>query len=156
MKKVSLVIAIFITAFSQVIAQETKSLLPQLLSDYYNIKDALIAGNAATASLRAADFIKTINGVDYKVLAEGNVNILLKDAGKISGSSDLNSQRIYFVNFSNNMLAVAKAVKLSDKEIYLQYCPMKKASWLSNEIAIKNPYYGSSMLTCGQVTETLK
>ena len=156
MKKVSLVIVIFITAFSQVIAQETKSLLPQLLSDYYNIKDALIAGNAATASLRAADFIKTINGVDYKVLAEGNVNILLKDAGKISGSSDLNSQRIYFANFSSNMMAVAKAVRLSDKEIYLQYCPMKKASWLSNEIAIKNPYYGSSMLTCGQVTETLK
>ncbi|RYF82932.1 MAG: DUF3347 domain-containing protein, partial [Chitinophagaceae bacterium] len=36
------------------------------------------------------------------------------------------------------------------------YCPMKKALWLSNEKAIKNPYYGSAMLTCGKVTETIE
>ena len=30
---------------------------------------------------------------------------------------------------------------------------MKKAAWLSSEKQIKNPYYGSSMLTCGEVTE---
>ena len=28
--------------------------------------------------------------------------------------------------------------------------------WLSEEQAIKNPYYGSSMLTCGKITETIK
>jgi hypothetical protein len=33
---------------------------------------------------------------------------------------------------------------------------MKKASWLSSEAAIKNPYFGSAMLTCGKVTATLK
>jgi len=32
---------------------------------------------------------------------------------------------------------------------------MKKAVWLSNEKAIKNPYYGSQMLTCGKVVETI-
>ena len=158
MKKVLVILAIFVTGFSQgTIAQETgKKLLPQLLTDYYNIKDALVASNAATASLKATDFIKTLNGVDYKIISEGNVNTLLKDAGKISGSTDIKKQREYFSNFSDNMIAVAKAVKLNDKEIYLQYCPMKKASWISSEKAIKNPYSGSSMLTCGQVTETLK
>lgn len=158
MKKVLVILAIFVTGFSQgTIAQETgKKLLPQLLTDYYNIKDALVAGNAATASLKATDFIKTLNGVDYKIISEGNVNTLLKDAGKISGSTDIKKQREYFSNFSDNMIAVAKAIKLNDKEIYLQYCPMKKASWISSEKAIKNPYSGSSMLTCGQVTETLK
>ncbi|RYF85874.1 MAG: DUF3347 domain-containing protein, partial [Chitinophagaceae bacterium] len=45
--------------------------------------------------------------------------------------------------------------KLSDKPVYVQYCPMKKATWLSSEKQIRNPYYGSSMLTCGEVTETL-
>jgi len=33
---------------------------------------------------------------------------------------------------------------------------MKDAYWLSNETAIKNPYYGSRMLTCGSVKDTLK
>ncbi|RYF87461.1 MAG: DUF3347 domain-containing protein, partial [Chitinophagaceae bacterium] len=46
------------------------------------------------------------------------------------------------------------SLKLSSQPIYLQYCPMKKASWLSSEKQIRNPYYGSSMLTCGEVTET--
>ena len=31
-----------------------------------------------------------------------------------------------------------------------------KASWLSAEKNIKNPYYGSSMLTCGSVKSELK
>jgi hypothetical protein len=51
---------------------------------------------------------------------------------------------------------MAKGVKLSSEPIYQQYCPMKKAAWLSNESAVKNPYYGSSMLTCGNVTDTIK
>jgi hypothetical protein len=36
------------------------------------------------------------------------------------------------------------------------YCPMKKSNWLSNEKTVKNPYYGSAMLTCGEVTGTIK
>ncbi|HNK84737.1 MAG TPA: mercury transporter, partial [Flavobacteriales bacterium] len=41
--------------------------------------------------------------------------------------------------------------------IYLDHCPMYNggADWLSREKAIKNPYYGSSMLTCGSVKETI-
>jgi len=33
---------------------------------------------------------------------------------------------------------------------------MKKATWLSSNKTIKNPYYGNAMLTCGQVTETMQ
>ena len=158
MKKVALTVALLTAIFSQssYARQAQQTLLSQLLSDYYNIKNALVEGKAAAASLNAAAFVKTINGIDYKIISEGNINILLKDAGKISETTDIKLQREYFSNFSANMLAFAKAVKLSDKEIMVQYCPMKKASWLSNEKAIKNPYYGSSMLTCGQITETLK
>jgi Protein of unknown function (DUF3347). len=32
---------------------------------------------------------------------------------------------------------------------------MKKANWLSSEKEIKNPYYGSTMLTCGSVVDTI-
>jgi hypothetical protein len=32
---------------------------------------------------------------------------------------------------------------------------MKKAYWLSGDKVIKNPYFGSAMLTCGTITETL-
>jgi hypothetical protein len=129
--------------------------LSQLLASYYNIKNALVTGDAGSAASNADLFLKNVNTVDYKVMSESNVHILSKDAGKISSTKDLNKQRAYFANFSANMAAVARAFKLGNQPVYLQYCPMKKASWLSSEKHIRNPYYGSAMLTCGEVTETL-
>jgi len=141
---------------SDTIATNTgKSNLSQLLTLYYNVKDALIAGNAKTASAKAGDFVKAVKGIDAKAVAQGNINALLKDAGKISESRDIKQQREYFASLSTNMYAMAKAVKLTTRPVYQQYCPMKKTYWLSSEKAVKNPYYGSAMLTCGEVTETL-
>jgi len=129
--------------------------LSQLLSQYYNIKDALVAGNGNEASAKAEEFIKTANSIDYKLISEGNINALLKDATSISETKDIKKQREHFANLSNNMATLAKSVKLSTEPIYQAYCPMKKANWLSNDKAIKNPYYGSAMLTCGKVVETI-
>jgi hypothetical protein len=53
------------------------------------------------------------------------------------------------------MTVLAKAVKLSSEPVYQVYCPMKKANWLSSSKEIKNPYFGSAMLTCGKVVETI-
>ncbi len=159
MKKIFLIVAIIATALTQdSYAQDsTKQYqLPQLLSWYYNIKNALVVGNANDAAIAATAFLKAANSIDYKIISEGNINTLVKDAGKISETTDIKKQRAYFANFSTNMAAVAKAVKLTDKPVYYAYCPMKKAYWLSSEKAIKNPYYGSAMLTCGEVTETIQ
>ena len=60
-----------------------------------------------------------------------------------------------FKKRQNHMATLAKAVKLTGDPIYKQYCPMKKTNWLSNEKAIKNPYYGNAMLTCGNIAETI-
>lgn len=130
--------------------------LSQMLQSYYNIKDALVAGNNKTASESATAFIKNLNGISLKLISEGNVHTLLKDAGTIADAKSIDKQRAAFANFSSNMADVAKTLKLSDQPVYIQYCPMKKASWLSNEKNVKNPYYGSSMLTCGKVTDTIQ
>lgn len=34
------------------------------------------------------------------------------------------------------------------------WCPMKKVHWLQNGDAIKNPYYGTEMIDCGEVQRT--
>lgn len=142
------------TAVQTNATENSKKQLAQLLASYYNVKNALVAGDATSAANNAEEFLRTANTVDYKVISEGNIHTLAIDAGRISETRDLKRQREYFANFSINMAEVARAIKLSQQPIYLQYCPMKKASWLSSEKAIKNPYYGSSMLSCGQVTET--
>ena len=159
MKTLFLIVAMVATAFSQnCLSQDSTKRYPlsQLLTYYYNIKNALVADDFASASTNARAFVKTANSIDYKLISEGNINTLVKDATKIAEAKDIKNQRICFVNFSTNMAAVAKAVKLTNQPVYLAYCPMKKAYWLSNEKAIKNPYYGSAMLTCGEVTETIQ
>lgn len=158
MKKIFLVAALVITAVMTIQAQDsaTNKRLSDVLQSYYNIKDALVAGNSKAASEGAASFIKNLNGISYKVISEGNVNTLLTDAGTIADAKSVDKQRAAFANFSTNMASVAKGLKLTDRPVYIQYCPMKKASWLSKEQGIKNPYYGSSMLTCGKVSETIR
>ena len=71
---------------------------------------------------------------------------------------------IFAISFMQNGFAqesktvqssLAKKVKLSLAPVYQEYCPIQKASWLSNNKAIKNPNYGIAMITCGSVQATL-
>jgi hypothetical protein len=158
MKKIFFTVVFLATAFvQQSLAQDSTSQpqLSQLLHSYYDIKNALVAGNAVLASTSAEQFVKTANGIDSKAIPEGSITALVKDASHISGTKDIKHQREHFANFSTNMFALAKAVKLTSDPIYEAYCPMKKVNWLSSDKAIKNPYFGSSMLTCGKVVETI-
>lgn len=158
MKKIFLFVAICATAFvQQSFAQNISTPKPsELLTSYYNIKDALVSGDANSAASNAEQFVKTINSISIEIIHESYKEALLKDAGKISATKDLKKQREAFSAFSANMFALAKAVKLNAEPVYYQYCPMKKATWLSSNKAIKNPYYGNSMLTCGKTTDTIQ
>jgi hypothetical protein len=35
-------------------------------------------------------------------------------------------------------------------DLRLAYCPMAKRSWLQRDDRLRNPYYGSAMLSCGE------
>lgn len=158
MKKLFLIGALVATAFTQKsYSQQTTNQpqLSQLLNSYYQVKDALISGNSNTAAMQAEAFLKTANGISNRTISEGSRNALVKDAGVISETKDLKKQREVFANLSTNMHALATSLKITTEPIYYQYCPMKKAYWLSADKVIKNPYYGSAMLTCGKVVDTL-
>lgn len=150
-------LALIATAFIQnSFAQDsTKTQPAQLLNAYYKLKDALVGSNPTLAAANAEELIKAINGTDKQTLNDDARASLLKDANTIFQSKDIKLQREKFATLSSNMFELAKTVKLSAEPVYQQYCPMKKASWLSNDKAIKNPYYGSAMLTCGSVKTTL-
>jgi hypothetical protein len=158
MKKMFLLVAFMATAMVQTgFAQNNHAAVhtPALLTAYYDVKDALVAGDAALAASKAGQLVKAINSTDAQILPKASKDSLLADAAKIAGDKDLKNQRACFSGLSNQMIALVKTTKLSAEPIYQQYCPMKKSSWLSNEKAIKNPYYGNAMLTCGKVTETI-
>ncbi|HMT74838.1 MAG TPA: DUF3347 domain-containing protein [Chitinophagaceae bacterium] len=157
MKKILLAFALTAITFAQTgFAQDsTKAQSSPLLTSYYTLKDALVSSNSTMAAASAESFIKALNDIDKETVKDESRAALLSDASSISQTKDLKVQREKFATLSANMFALAKTVKLSAQPVYQQYCPMKKASWLSDNKAIKNPYYGSAMLTCGSVKETL-
>jgi hypothetical protein len=163
MKHIVTVIAVFVmtSVFAHLNAQQIA--LSPVLTDYYQVKDALVGSDSKAAAEKAAALVKDINGVDMgSIPAKDHMAFMtLKDkltfdARHISESTDLAHQREHFASLSANMASLAKKARLSEQPVYEEYCPMKKSSWLSNDTSIKNPYYGSSMLTCGKVTATLK
>ena len=157
----ALITALFVQNSSAQAVKSTR--LSPLLQSYYDIKNALIKSDAVTAAAKAGDFYTKLSAIDPKDLSKEESAVfgslrenLTADSKAIAESKDPGKQRQLFSGFSVNVYKLAKGVKLSDEPIYYAYCPMKKSYWLSNEPAIKNPYYGKQMLTCGTNAETIK
>lgn len=157
MKKYIFTIILSFFAILSLSAQSKKDAqVSKLYQNYIAIKSALASDDADKTSKAAAEFIKTASIIDYKQISEGNLNILRKDATAISEARNISAQRETFFNLSDNMIALTKEFKLSENPIYIQYCPMADGSWLSDEKKIANPYYGSAMLSCGNVKSEIK
>ncbi|CAA9195207.1 hypothetical protein FLA105534_00531 [Flavobacterium bizetiae] len=138
------------------------SQLQAVYDAYFTVKDALIKSDAKLTSAKATDLLTAITAIKMDKLKSNEhtawmkvVKKLTADAKSISTTSDLKKQRETFKSLSKNTYDLIKVSK-STEVVYKQYCPMADADWLSKEKAVKNPYYGSSMLTCGNVVETIK
>ncbi|MTH17213.1 DUF3347 domain-containing protein [Flavobacterium sp. LC2016-01] len=129
---------------------------------YFTVKDALIKSDSKLTSAKAQDLLTAITAVKMDKLKSNEhtawmkaVKKLSADAKSISATTDLKKQREAFKSLSKSTYDLIK-VSSPEQPVYKQYCPMADADWLSKEKAVKNPYYGSSMLTCGNVVETIK
>lgn len=157
MKKYILTFALSIFAIICISAQKASNAnITKLYNQYIAIKNALAADKSNETSKAALAFMKTTGTIDSKLISEGNMSSLKKGAKAIAESKNIETQRKSFYSLSDNMIEVAKKFKLSDKSVYVQYCPMAEGSWLSNENKIVNPYYGSKMLSCGSVKSEIK
>jgi len=156
MKKYIITAAVSLFSVISVAAQSKKDAqVSKLYQNYIAIKSALASDDTDKTSKAATEFIKTASAVDYKIISEGNLTTLKKEATLISDARNIAAQRETFFNLSDHMIALTKEFKLSEKPVYIQYCPMADGSWLSSEKQIANPYYGKSMLTCGNVKSTV-
>lgn len=133
---------------------------------YFGLKDALIKGDGNAAAEKAKDLHKEVDAVSMAKLPVAQHNVWMKymkdisdNADQIKGTAKVEKQREQFTKLSTAMYEVMKSIK-ADYPVYFDHCPMynngKGADWLSKESEIKNPYYGSQMLTCGSNEEIIK
>ncbi|WP_295203900.1 DUF3347 domain-containing protein [uncultured Chryseobacterium sp.] len=157
MKK-QIITAIFtVLAMSFATAQKKKDAqVSKLYQNYIAIKAALASDDAGKAAKSASEFVQTASAVKTNTISVKNLTALKNQASGIAKTGNISAQREIFHHLSDDMYALSRQFSFSEKPVYLQYCPMAEASWLSNEEKIINPYYGSSMLTCGTVKSTIK
>ena len=129
---------------------------------YYSVKNALAAGNANDAAAGAKTMMAALSAPetglkpDQQKIFNSYADKLKFDSRHISESTDVNHQREHFASLSKNWYEVLKGLKVNTSTVYMDYCPMKKAYWLSETALIKNPYYNDkSMATCGKTAATL-
>jgi hypothetical protein len=133
-----------------------------IIKDYLALKNALVADNDKAAANAGKQLFATLKKVDmqsipankhkeYMDIAENakeNAEHIGDNAGKID------HQREHLASLSKDVSDLIALFGTTQK-LYQDYCPMyndgKGAVWISEAKAIKNPYYGSQMLTCGSV-----
>jgi hypothetical protein len=98
-----------------------------------------LSGNLS-ASFVTGEHASHYNSIS-KNIAEG--------AKKMALAKEIVSMRTALVDLSKPMVMWASLSKPSG--INVVYCSMNPGSWLQKGSKIRNPYYGSKMLSCGQI-----
>jgi hypothetical protein len=127
-----------------------------ILADYLKIQEKLAADSIKGIAEPAQSIAQAASQLDTSSLSGEHAAHLedspakLRDAAEAVGkATDLNAARESFKDLSRPMAMWATMSRPSGVNVV--FCDMAKASWLQREGAIRNPYYGSQMLTCGQV-----
>lgn len=140
--------------------------MKSVFDNYFEVKDALVKTDGNTVASKAKELLTAISAIKMDELANEEHTIWMKvmknlvsDASRIADTRDVSIQRKHFITLSKNIYDLIKVSK-TETPVYFQFCPMandgKGANWLSKENEVKNPYYGSQMLTCGKTVETIK
>ncbi len=165
MKKILIVVALLsftITSVTKAQSDVAKREFNNTLKAYFDAKNALAKDSATLASTSVLVLVKNMDefpvkslSADQQKLWETESKEIKKTALAISTEKVLKEQRKIFFPLSTSMVKMAKAFNMNNEDVYVQYCPMAKKSWLNEVEAVQNPFYGSMMYDCGSVTETI-
>lgn len=137
--------------------------LAPIFESYLNTQGHLAADQLEQAQGAFKHIAHLVKGVDMTLL-EGGAHEAWMDASKqlseageeTTGASDLEGARLAFDKASRAVIELEKRFGHSGEQIYFEiFCPMAfdgGASWLQLTNEVRNPYYGQSMLDCGNVT----
>lgn len=144
----------------------TNGSLNVVFDRYFVLKEGLVQSHGQITSNIANEFATALGAVKMDDLAMDvhmvwmkEMKTLMAAAKNMAATTDVNKQRVDFIPVSKSVYELIKVAKY-ETPVYLQFCPMANdgvgANWLSKEQAIKNPYYGSQMMTCGKLIETIQ
>jgi len=145
------------------VSDDFKKQLSAVFTEFFKLQSALADDDTKAAQSAGAAVSKALEGVDMKLLKNdahmawmNDVAPIKDGSAKIAAETDLTAQRKIFEGLSKTMAKAAMAYAISFEEpAVLMNCSMafegKGADWLQLGETVRNPYFGKSMLGCGDV-----
>lgn len=148
------------------ISDDAKVELNPLYTKYFELKDALTEDDFETAKAKVEDLKAVFGKIDMKAFKDDAHEKWMSYHSKmekvlehIHHHDNIEDLRKNFIALSDWMIQVTETFSPISETLYLQHCPMadndKGADWLSKEEPIVNPYFGESMLRCGEVKKKI-
>ncbi|MGM5469674.1 DUF3347 domain-containing protein [Flavobacteriaceae bacterium LMO-SS05] len=142
--------------------QQSTATISAIIKNYMTLKDALVADDNAAAKKAGAMTMNALKSFDisgYNAEDQKELKDIIEDATEQAehiSESPIAHQREHFKQLSLDVTDMV-AITGFESKMYQQYCPMydRGTAWLSMSKDIKNPYYGSKMLTCGTIQKEI-
>jgi len=139
---------------------EFQAELAGVWAQYLAVGQALAADNFPSAWESLGGFVAAVEAINDQMLMGRAMEVwtaermnLLKLIDRLRSTQDIQSMRAEFSPLSQEIGVLAKAFGFgASAPIYELHCPMafqgKGALWYQNDDQTRNPYFGSTMLTC--------
>ncbi len=118
-----------------------------VLDHYLAIQKELAKDSIKGVDEHGNAIAKAVKGDDMKMLPAE----VATQAEALAKAKDLKAAREADKPLSASLIKYLADNKAFKGTYHEAYCPMAEASWLQTDKAIKNPYMGKAMLTCGEL-----
>tara|TARA_R110002096_G_scaffold434832_1_gene658033 strand:+ start:7526 stop:9409 length:1884 start_codon:yes stop_codon:yes gene_type:complete len=155
--------------FDQIVevSDADKLKLGGVLTSYLELHEALASDNLASAKAAsealhsAAETIVPNNPPDFRDAWMPIQRQLLAHAEHLGGVATLDEARVPFRELSQQIATILRVFgNPSHETVRLAFCPMalngQGAEWVQRASEIQNPYFGSSMHSCGDIHESVE
>jgi len=147
------------------VPEEFRNQITAVADAYFQVKNGLVKDNLGDAQKALSTIDQSLAKVNMALVKNQAhdkwMEILkgMKDAqGKMGTTKDIEEARKHFSMLSFHVLEMNETFGVNKAVVYKDYCPMafgdQGAYWLSEQKEITNPYFGASMLACGEIKQT--
>ncbi len=149
------------------VPDEYRKQLWGVVQKYLLLQDALASDDKDGAAQASGETLEALSAVEMSLVSGEAHNVWMDNSMKMKAALDklkeaegIKLMREGFEGLSNELIVVLKQFGVyGAKTLYKFHCPMafdnKGADWLQMDKDTRNPYFGASMLKCGQVIEEI-
>lgn len=149
------------------VAPEVAEQLTGFIGPYLELGKSLAADDLDAAKRSVEPLHQRLSGLQPIVSTDRSVEAWNKEkrdlseiVARLQKAIDLESLRSGFALLSEQMLSLQRMFGLpAESALYELHCPMafegRGATWIQSDDAVRNPYYGASMLKCADKVEKL-